>query len=181
MNSLTALITSLGGKRWHHTANPIRAIRLPLLSEVWDRSKAPFLQRWAWCCFILQALGTEFLIVFPTSKGLERNQFPISSAMKLRLRVFLDLLSPLMTEKLSSESSVGCPGSNLCFPPPIILKALTILAGLISLSNSRCAPITSPRTAPQSAPLIYYNGYFGNSIEIYISLFVYIDLLYIFT
>lgn len=173
---------SFADKRLHQIDNPINAIRLPLLWEVWDLSKAPFLHRWAWCCFILQAFGTEFLIVFPTSNGLERNQFAISSAMKLRLRVLLDLLKPLMTEKFSSESSVGCPGSNWCFPPPTILKASAILAGLISLSNSKCAPMTSPRTAPHNAPFICYTGYFYDSIgnQSYILVIGYVHYISIF-
>jgi hypothetical protein len=61
---------------------------------------------------MLQALGTEFLIVLPMSNGLERNQLPIYSATKLRFSFPFALESPLNTEKANYESSVGCPGSR---------------------------------------------------------------------
>jgi len=93
-------------------------------------------------------------MVFPISKGLERNQLPIYSAMRLRLRVPFALERPRIIENASYESSVGCPGSRWCFPPPEILKAFLILSGVMSLSNYRGAPMTSPRTAPQMAPVI---------------------------
>jgi hypothetical protein len=102
----------------------------------------------------LHALGTEFLIVLPTSIGLEEYQFPIYSAIKFRFSNPLPLNSPLRMEKLSYESSVGCPGSKWCLPPPTISKDYFIFFYVTSLSNSRCAPITSPRTAPHKAPLI---------------------------
>jgi len=74
-------------------------------------------------------------MVFPISIGFDKYQFPIYSAMELRFNLPLALINPLMIEKFSSESSVGCPGSRLCFPPPIILKASFIFLRVISLSN----------------------------------------------
>lgn len=139
---------------WHQIDNPVIAIKVPLLCEVWEHYFAPLRHKWAWWTFILQAFGTEFLIVFPTSIGLDRYQFPIYSAIWLRFNSPFPLIRPLIIEKLSYESSVGCPAYRWCFPPPIILKAFIILFYVISLSNYKWAPITSPKTAPHNAPLI---------------------------
>ena len=147
-------MTFYGDKLWHHIDRPITPIKLPLLWDFCDFSNAPFLHRCAWWTFIPHALGTEFLIVFPISKGFDENQLPISSAIKFKLSIPLALNNPLRTEYANYESSVGCPGSRWCLPPPVILKALAILAGVMSLSNSRCAPITSPSTDPYNPPRI---------------------------
>jgi hypothetical protein len=56
---------------------------------------------------MLQAFGTEFLIVFPTSIGADKNQFAIYYAIKFRFKSPFPLIKPLQIEKLSYESSVG--------------------------------------------------------------------------
>lgn len=129
------------------------AIKLPLLCDYCEHYFAPFLHKWAWWTFILQAFGTDFLIVPPTSIGFEMYQFAISSAIKLRFKHPSPLTRPFPTEYANYESSVGCPGSKECLPPPHIVKDLLIFSFVISLSNYKYAPITSPNVEPHNAPL----------------------------
>lgn len=126
---------SAGGSLWHHKTKGVIAINVPLLCDYFEHYFAAFLHRWAWWVFILQAFGTDLRIVPPTSMGLDKNQFPIYYAIKLTLSSPFPLINPFPIAKPSSESSVGCPGYNLCMPPPLIKNDYLILAASIPRLN----------------------------------------------
>lgn len=103
---------------------------------------------------MLHAFGIEFRIVPPISTGRDKNQLPISWAISFKFNWPLPCINPRSIAKFNSVSSVGCPGYNLCLPPPHISNACFTFFGVISASNYSIAPTTSPITAPHKQPLI---------------------------